>query len=72
MDVNANINQAECMVTKTHLGYDTFVNVCTGVTRNVDWTAFDWGALTFLLALALLALAMLVGLIIMVVAAVRS
>lgn len=72
MDVNANINQAECMVTKTHLGYDTFVNVCTGVTRNVDWTAFDWGALAFLLTLALVAMAMVVAMIIMTVAAVRS
>lgn len=40
--IDANI--AQCMVTKTHWGYDDYLNVCTGAVSKVDWVAMDYFA----------------------------
>jgi hypothetical protein len=39
-DINANVTA--CLVTKSHVGYDTYVNICSGVSKDVPWTALDW------------------------------
>lgn len=40
--ITANVNAAKCIVEKTHFGYDTFLNICTGAQSNVDWTTVDY------------------------------
>lgn len=49
-----NLNNTECLVEKSHLGYDTFYNICTGVSTSVDWTALDWFGTTLVVLLAIL------------------
>jgi len=56
-----NINIAKCMVEKNHLGYDTWINVCTGKQWNVDWTGLDWAGAALIAAVVLFALAVIVG-----------
>jgi hypothetical protein len=41
-DINANLNNAECIVTKANIGSNTFVNICNGTERVVAWGAADW------------------------------
>lgn len=42
-----NVNLAQCMVTKTHFGYDTVINICSGKTMDVSWSFGDWAAAAF-------------------------
>lgn len=41
-NTTSSTNLANCVIEKTHMGYDTFVNVCNGIHTNVPWTAFDY------------------------------
>jgi hypothetical protein len=43
-DINANINSAECIVSKTNFGSSTFVNICNGNETVVPWAFGDWVA----------------------------
>ena len=64
-DVNANLNNTNCIVTKSHFGYDAMINICSGKTTNVDWAFGDWCALTFVIFIGLLLLGMIIGIIYM-------
>ena len=41
-EVDANLNSVDCIVTKTHFGYDTIINICTGAQQSIDWAFGDW------------------------------
>jgi len=58
MDVN--LDNTACVVSKSHVGYDDIVNICSGQHTIVWWTGLDWlgaGILALLLTLLLLGLA---------------
>lgn len=57
-EITANVNNAHCMVTKNHVGYDTIMNICSGKIVEVPWTALDWvgaGFVTFFVVVLCLA-----------------
>lgn len=60
MDVNANINSAQCMVTKNHVGFDEFINICTGSKTLVDWTFLDWTGASFVVFIVILLVALII------------
>jgi hypothetical protein len=60
-DINANVTT--CLVTKNHVGYDTYVNICSGVSKDVPWTALDWLSAGCTAALVVLLVGIFVGLI---------
>ena len=51
MDVN--LNNAACVVSKEHIGYTQYVNMCNGVEKTVYWSSFDY--LGILLAIGIIA-----------------
>lgn len=40
--IDANINNVNCLVTKTHFGYDTVINICANTVRDIEWAFGDW------------------------------
>lgn len=41
--IDANLNNVNCLVTKSHFGYDTIHNLCTGTITELAWSVGDWG-----------------------------
>lgn len=67
MDINANVNNVNCIVQKKYLGYDLYHNICTGTSTTVDWTVWNWlGTGSLFLVIAIL-LCLFVGLIVSVI-----
>lgn len=60
---------ANCVIEKTHMGYDTFVNACNGIHTNVPWTAFDYltniSMIVMMVPTALFCAAFMIGLLVM-------
>ena len=54
---------AECIKSVSHIGSDTYVNVCTGESFNVAWGSGDWGVGIFLGLIFTIMLGLLGGLI---------
>lgn len=61
-EVTANLNSVECLVTKTHIGHDTIINICTNAQRDIAWAAGDWASAAGIGVLGLLMLIALVAL----------
>lgn len=40
--ITANINNAECIIQKSHFGYDAFHNICSGSVYELSWSIGDW------------------------------
>lgn len=59
---------ANCVIEKTHMGYDTFVNVCNGTHTNVPWSAFDYlintSMIVMMVPTALFCAAFMIGLLV--------
>lgn len=42
MEADQNLNIASRVTEKTHFGYSTFINFCTGKQADVPWSGADW------------------------------
>lgn len=66
MDSDTNVNLASCIVQKSHFGYDTMINICSGQSVNVDWAFGDWvgfAALVFIAGIFLACVCLLAAMV---------
>lgn len=42
MEGTLNLNNAQCIVERSYIGYDKFYNICTDVVTTVPWSPFIW------------------------------
>jgi hypothetical protein len=59
--IDANVNATKCLVTRNHLGYDTFINICSGHQQNIPWAFGDWAGAIALSCLMLLLVGLVIG-----------
>lgn len=58
MDIN--LNSAECIKNVTHLGYESYHNICSGAITTIPWGFFDWFGMVILFGFLALGISALI------------
>jgi hypothetical protein len=48
---STNINFNQCVKSVSHVGYDTYINICNGTSYTLQWGILDYLLLIFLVTL---------------------
>jgi hypothetical protein len=70
--IDANLNNTQCLVTRTHFGYDTVINICSGKVQDIPWGMGNWLEFGAIIFITLLLAGIAIGFIAFVVAIMRD
>jgi hypothetical protein len=62
-DYSVNLNQAECLKSMSHFGYERIHNVCNGTFVDVQWGIGEWGINAIMAILLVVVVVVAVGMV---------